>query len=102
MYNGRVPGMADLVCFWFSKAQDAIASGSATRVGLVATNSIRGGDNRAVLDRVCAESRIIEAWSDEDWVLDGAAVNVSLISWGGVEARAQDWMDMKSTRYCQI
>ena len=78
-YAGRVPAEADLVCYWFEKAGRQIASGKAARVGLVATNSIRGGANRRAL-RVATDSRrIFEAWSDEPWVIDGAAVRVSLV-----------------------
>ena len=46
---GRVPAEADLVCYWFEKAGRQIASGTAARAGLVATNSIRGGANRRAL-----------------------------------------------------
>ncbi|MCY4623880.1 MAG: class I SAM-dependent DNA methyltransferase, partial [Chloroflexi bacterium] len=46
------------------------------------TNSIRGGQNRAVLDRIAEHGTIYDAWSDEDWVVDGAAVRVSLICFG--------------------
>ena len=46
---------------------------------IVATNSIRGGANRRVLDRIVSELGIFEAWSDEPWVIDGANVRVSLI-----------------------
>ena len=53
--------------------------GRLRRVGLVATNSIRGGANRRVLDRIARDGAIFEAWDDEPWVLDGAAVRVSLI-----------------------
>ena len=80
LFAGRVPGGADLVCYWFEKARIKLASGEAVRAGLVATNSIRGGANRVVLDRIHATGRIFEAWSDEPWILDGAAVRVSLIS----------------------
>lgn len=82
VYDGRVSREADLVCYWFEKARAAVKGGQAKRVGLVATNSIRGGANRKVLDRIAAESRIFEAWSDEPWVVDGAAVRVSLICFG--------------------
>ena len=44
-YAGRVPAEADLVCYWFEKAGQEIAAGRTRRVGLVATNSIRGGAN---------------------------------------------------------
>ncbi|MCS7269416.1 MAG: hypothetical protein NZ704_15305, partial [Geminicoccaceae bacterium] len=52
VYDGRVPREADLVCYWIAKAGEALLAGRAQRVGLVATNSIRGGANRKVLDRI--------------------------------------------------
>ena len=55
-YAGRVPGGADLVCYWFEKAREALQNGDTDRVGLVATNSIRGGANRAVLDNISAKA----------------------------------------------
>ena len=81
-YKGSVPGSADLVCYWFAKAGTLIANGSIARAGLVATNSIRGGNNRPVLDRIVADCSIFDAWSDEPWVIDGAAVRVSLVCFG--------------------
>ena len=78
-YAGRVPAEADLVCYWFEKAGRQIAAGKAKRAGLVATNSIRGGANRRALQAGTATGRIFEAWSDEPWVIDGAAVRVSLV-----------------------
>src|SRR5205823_665686 len=48
------------------------------RIGLVATNSIRGGANRRLVDDILSDARIFDAWSDEAWVVDGAAVRVSL------------------------
>ncbi len=84
-YKGRVPGGADFVCYWFEKARAQIEAGQLQRAGLVATNSIRGGANRAVLDAIVKQTRIFEAWSDEDWINDGAAVRVSLVGFGGVD-----------------
>ena len=78
-FAGRVPAEADLVCYWFEKAGCQIASGKAARAGLVATNSIRGGANRRALQAAIQTRRIFEAWSDEPWVVDGAAVRVSLV-----------------------
>ena len=49
LYEGRVPAFADLVCYWFEKARAQIAAGKAKRVGLLATQAIRGGANRKVL-----------------------------------------------------
>ena len=78
-WKGRVPPEADLVCYWFVKAGEHIKSGKATRAGLVATNSIRGGANRRALQEATDTCLIFDAWSDEPWVIDGAAVRVSLI-----------------------
>ena len=78
-YEGRVPAEADLVTYWFVKAGEHIKSGKAKRAGLVATNSIRGGANRRALRAATDARPIFEAWSDEPWVVDGAAVRVSLI-----------------------
>ena len=78
-YAGRVPAEADLVCYWFEKAGRQIASGKAMRAGLVATNSIRGHANRRALQAATQSRRIFEAWSDEPWVVEGAAVRVSLV-----------------------
>ena len=79
VYADWVGGRPDLVCYWFAKAGRLVSEGRVQRVGLVATNSIRGGTNRLVLDRILKQGAIFEAWSDEPWVVDGAAVRVSLI-----------------------
>ena len=81
-YADRVPGGADLVCYWFEKARAQIEAGKLQAAGLVSTNSIRGGANRKVLDRIVDTSRIFLAWSDEPWVNDGAAVRVSMTGFG--------------------
>ena len=79
VYEGRVPAEADLVCYWFVKAGEHIGSGKTKRAGLVSTNSIRGGANRRALQTATEDCPIFEAWSDEPWVIDGAAVRVSLV-----------------------
>ena len=71
-----------LVCYWFHKTGRLVANGSIARAGLVATNSIRGGKNRNVLDRIVDDSTIFDAWPDEPWIIDGTAVRVSLICLG--------------------
>jgi len=78
----KVPAEADLVCYWFYKAWSAINQGRAQLAGLVATNSIRGGANRKLLDPIAEAGAIFEAWSDEPWLIDGAAVRVSLVCLG--------------------
>jgi type II restriction/modification system DNA methylase subunit YeeA len=35
-----------------------------------------------LLDRILQQTRIFEAWSDEPWIVDGAAVRVSLVCFG--------------------
>lgn len=87
-FGGRLPGGVDLVVYWFEKGRAQIEAGLAQRAGLVATQSIRKGANRVVLDRIVASSRIIDAWRDEPWVNEGASVRVSLVTFGkGLEAR---------------
>ena len=83
-YAGRVAGGADLVVYWFEKARAQIAAGLCQRAGLVSTNSIRGGSNQQVLARIGESGKIFNAWSDEEWVNDGAAVRVSLVCFGVV------------------
>lgn len=78
-FAGRVPGGADLVCHWFEKARAMIAADTASRVGLVATQAIWRGASRTVLDRIRESAVIFDAWSDEPWIIDGAAVRVSLV-----------------------
>ena len=87
-YAGQVPAEADLVCYWFVRAQAAMAAGEVARAGLVATNSIRGGANRRVLKPLAQAGAITDAWGDEPWTLDGAAVRVSLVCWGRDRAGA--------------
>lgn len=79
LYAGRVPGGADLVTFWFERARAQIEAGRAKRAGLLATNSISMVGNRPVLERILESGGIFMAWSDRPWILDGAAVRVSLI-----------------------
>ena len=79
LYHGRVSAEADLVCYWFEKARDMLAEDRTKRVGLLATQGIRGGANRNVLRRIKETGDIFLAWSDQPWVLDGAAVHTSII-----------------------
>lgn len=78
-YSKTIKGLPDLVCYWFDKASESIKKGGAKRAGLLATQAIRGGSNRQVLQRISKEGGIFIAWSDKEWVLDGAKVHVSII-----------------------
>jgi type II restriction/modification system DNA methylase subunit YeeA len=78
-WESHVPHEADLVSYWHEHARAMIESGKAKRAGLIATNSIRGGANRQVLERMKDTGEIFAAWGDEAWVVDGAAVRVSIV-----------------------
>ena len=79
LYKGRVPGEADFVCYWFEKARAKIEVGKCSRAGLLATQGIRGGANRRVLERIKASGDIFMAHSDRPWVLEGASLDVSIV-----------------------
>ena len=78
-YHGRVPSEADFVCYWFEKARTMLEQGRAKRAGLLATQGIRGGANRRVLQRIKESGDIFLAWSDQPWILDGATVHISVV-----------------------
>ena len=73
--------------YWFERARALIADGQVQRAGLLATQAIRGGANRRVLEGIKATGDIFMAWSDRKWVLDGAAVRVSMV---GFDAGAEE------------
>ena len=81
------------MCHWFDKAESLVTDGKLKRAGLVGTNSIRGGRNRSVMDRIVERGAIYNAWSDEPWVVDGAAVRVSLICFAGKETGLPTQLD---------
>lgn len=79
LYHERVPSDADLVTYWFERARAYIEQGRVKRAGFLATQGIRGGANRMVLRRIKETGDIFMAWSDRDWVLEGATVHVSMV-----------------------
>ena len=87
-----VAGMGDLCCYWHEAARRQVAAGASKRAGLLATNSIRGGGSRQTLDRVKGSGDIFLGWSDEPWVVEGAAVRVSIVGQddGSEEERTLD------------
>tara|TARA_R110002096_G_scaffold173781_7_gene348757 strand:- start:138742 stop:141795 length:3054 start_codon:yes stop_codon:yes gene_type:complete len=76
--NYEIPNNSDLCCYWFETARQKIQH-KATVVGLLATQGIRGGDNKAVLERVVKSATIFYAWDDLEWMLDGASVHISIV-----------------------
>lgn len=83
LYGDRIPNFSDLCCYWFEKARAMIASGRTKRAGLIATQGIRGGENRVVLKRIKESGNIFFGVSDRNWVLDGAAVHISMVGFDG-------------------
>jgi len=90
VYDGRVPGGADLVTYWFERARAQIELGKAKAAMLLATNSIRQVTNRPVLERIKQSGGIFHVWSDREWVLDGANVRVAII--GFDDGSRKDYM----------
>jgi type II restriction/modification system DNA methylase subunit YeeA len=98
LYAGRVPGGADLVTFWFERARAQIEAARAKRAGLLATNSIRMVGNRPILERILETGGIFMAWSDRPWILDGAAVRVSMVGFddGSQKERVLDGLPVSA------
>ena len=96
VWDGRVPHEADLCCYWFEKARSQIAQGATHRVGLLATQGIRGGRNREVLNRIAETGAIFWAQSDREWTLDGASVQVSMVGFddGSETTRELDGLEV--------
>ena len=84
-WEGRAPAEADLCCYWFEKARRQIEIGLCTRAGLLATQGIRGGANREVLEKIKKTGEIFFAESDREWILEGATVHVSMIGFDNGE-----------------
>ncbi|MBI4657862.1 MAG: class I SAM-dependent DNA methyltransferase [Verrucomicrobia bacterium] len=78
-FKSRVRPEADLCCYWFEKTREQIEQGKCRRAGLLGTQGIRGGANRATLSRIKETGDIFFAVSDQEWTLDGATVHVSMV-----------------------
>jgi type II restriction/modification system DNA methylase subunit YeeA len=86
VYEGRVDGVVDLVCYWFEKTRAMIEAGKVKRAGLLATTTIRNGASRNILENIKKSGNIFWAYSDRDWVLNGATVHVAMIGFdNGIE-----------------
>ncbi len=79
VYDDRVPREADLSAYFHEKARTQIERRRTRRAGLLATQGIRGGANRRILERIKRSGAIFFARSDEPWVLSGAAVHISFV-----------------------
>ncbi len=94
LYMNKVAGGADLVVYWFEKAREQLAARLLQRAGLLATQSIRFGLNRRGLERIKETGDIFFAESDRAWVLEGAAVRVSMVGFD-VGQEQTKWLDGK-------
>ncbi len=91
--NFQLPNTVDLCCYWFDVAAQHIAENNSLRIGLLATQAIRGGDNRTVLTNLSLVGQIFDAWPDKPWVLDGAAVRVSIVCASGHNASEPSFLN---------
>ncbi|MXX52426.1 MAG: class I SAM-dependent DNA methyltransferase [Dehalococcoidia bacterium] len=98
-WDGRVPREADLCCYWCETARSQIDDGRSGRAGLLATQGIRGGSNRVVLDRIAEGGSIFWAQSDREWTQDGAAVRVSMV---GFDDRTQTVRELDGLTVAEI
>jgi type II restriction/modification system DNA methylase subunit YeeA len=79
VYRGRVPSGADLVCYFFERTRAEIEAGRVDRAGLLATQAIRMGASRRILERIKQSGDIFLAWDDEPWTVNGAQVRISIV-----------------------
>jgi hypothetical protein len=79
VFDDRLPHTSDLCCYWHEKARAQIAARQTKRAGLLATQGIRGQQNRRVLERISESGGIFFARSDEPWILSGANVHISFV-----------------------
>lgn len=88
VYGDRISAFSDMVCYWFEKSRDMIVSGKAVRAGLVSTKAIAKNVNLPVLVKLADDTIIFNAWQNEPWVVDGAAVRVSIICFEAKDGRS--------------
>ncbi|MDR3633432.1 MAG: hypothetical protein P4L84_06310, partial [Isosphaeraceae bacterium] len=79
VFDNRLPHSSDLCCYWHEKARAQIATRLTKRAGLLATQGIRGQQNRRVLERINESGGVFFARSDDPWVLSGANVHISFV-----------------------
>jgi len=94
-----IANTSDLCCYWFERARGQFEKRPAGRAGLLATQAIRGQFNRGVLDAIAEEAPIFFAWADREWVLDGAAVQVSMI---GFSRQPESPIELDGARVLRI
>ncbi|MEI2719687.1 MAG: DNA methyltransferase [Gemmatimonadales bacterium] len=72
-----LPDSIDLVMYWWAKAANAVARGTAVRAGLITTSSITQEQNRVLVARAASSgARVIWAIPDHPWIDEGAGADV--------------------------
>lgn len=88
LFKDKIPAQSDLVCYWFERARAQLEAGRVERVGLIATQSIRGGANRTVIDRIKQTGDLFLGISDRNWFQEDVNVHISIIGFDdGSETR---------------
>ena len=81
VWGERVPREADLCCYWFERACADIEKKKCRRAGLLATQGIRGGANRKVLERIKQSGDVFRGnrWAAR-WPLAGRTLGFWLVA----------------------
>jgi type II restriction/modification system DNA methylase subunit YeeA len=93
LYHDRLPPTSNLCCYWFEKARALVAARAAVRAGLLATTTITQASSRKVLERIGESSKVFFAISDQDWMLDGASVRISMVGFCAKDALDRPQLD---------
>jgi type II restriction/modification system DNA methylase subunit YeeA len=93
VYGERIPATSDLSAYWFEKLRAMIEAGKCKRGGLLATTAIKQPSSRRVLERINETCKIFFAISDQDWILDGASVRISMVGFGAKDIDDKSVLD---------
>jgi hypothetical protein len=99
LYRDRVPNFSDLCGYWLARAREAVTSGHASRVGLLATTGIKQVGSRPVLSAIIDTAHVFFVETDRDWVLDGASTRITMIGFASKECRDPLRVDGKSAAH---
>ena len=87
-----MPAFADLVCYWFERARATISR--ATRQSELVCwrhREYEAAQTARVLKRIKKTGDIFWARADRNWILDGAAVHVSMIGFDNGNEQQHDF-----------
>jgi hypothetical protein len=61
-------------------------------------NNRAGPQRRLALKQICSIGNIFDAWSDEEWTVEGAAVRVSIVCFAGKSYAYQPRLNGKNVK----